>query len=159
MRLVKHAKKILIPAGILIAVFMLAGMVYGLLSGPQDNKPAPQTKKADVSETQEIKPTKPGPNAPENVSAYLYQDSVAAGSNAGVTVKTNPDSDCTISVVYGNLAAQDSGLAPKKADDYGTLSWTWTVAPGAPAGTWPVKVTCVYNGRSGVSIANLNITK
>jgi hypothetical protein len=160
-RLLKIAKKILIPSAVLIASFLVIGMGYSLITSQPDSKtpPAKPAKSQDIADIGDIKPVKPGPNAPEGVSTYLFETSVKAGTNAGVTAHTLADSACTVSVTYNDVASQDSGLAAKKADAYGTVNWTWTVPAGTPAGTWPVKVACVRNGHSGVSVSNLSVVR
>lgn len=159
MRLLKTVRKILVPTAAICAIFLIGGMAYSLLSGGDVKTPAP-VKKAQTEDvgTSDIKPTKPGPNAPASVALYMLQESVSAGSNAGASVKTVPTASCSIGVTYNGAAGSDSGLTPKTADDFGVVGWTWTVPAGVPAGKWPVKVTCVYNGRSAVGIADLLVT-
>jgi hypothetical protein len=97
-----------------------------------------------------IKPTKPAADAKESASVQMLTSPVAPGSNASIIVKTNAESDCTIKVKYGDVESKDSGLAPKKADDFGIVSWTWTVEETVPVGKWPVDVTCALNGQSAM---------
>ncbi len=77
--------------------------------------------------------------------------------NASIIIRTNAGSKCVIAVVYDKTASSDSGLGSKTADEYGIASWTWTVESSVPIGKWPVKVTCVYNGRSAVVQGNLQV--
>jgi hypothetical protein len=84
---------------------------------------------------------------------------IAAGSNSSITVRTNAGSTCAVTVSYNGAPSTDSGLTPKTADAYGNVTWTWTVNSSVPAGSWPVKVTCTYHGRSGVVISNFQVTK
>jgi hypothetical protein len=95
----------------------------------------------------------------EQAALQALTSPVKAGQNSSVNVKTNATSTCTINVSYNNVASKDSGLTPKVADAYGNVSWSWTVDPTAPVGSWPVKVTCVYRGRSAVVIGNLQVIK
>jgi hypothetical protein len=106
-----------------------------------------------------VKPVQPSPNAREGAAVEFIDSPVSVGSNTTISIHTNPTSKCTIAVVYNNIASADSGLVPKIADAYGTVSWTWTVGPSVPLGTWPVKVTCAYNGRTGFVQATLEVTK
>jgi hypothetical protein len=70
-------------------------------------------------------------------------------------VKTNATSECTIVVEYNEVPSTDSGLKPKKADDYGIVSWTWTVEETVPVGKWPVEVVCAYNDQTAMVRGNL----
>jgi hypothetical protein len=36
------------------------------------------------------------------------------------------------------------------ADDFGIVSWTWTVEESVPLGEWPVDVTCAFNDQSAM---------
>jgi hypothetical protein len=129
----------------LVIVFLLAGVLYVKFSGP-----APATKQVKSAQTADIapkviKPTPPNPNTPESAAIESITSPTQPGSNVSLLIRTKPTSVCSPSVIYNNVASTDSGLAPKTADDYGTVSWTWTVEKSVPVGQWPVKVTCVFN--------------
>lgn len=159
MALKKTVRNSLISIVVLIALFLAAGTAYTLFLGQANPKqtatPAPQP----ASTPTEIKPTPPAPNAPVGVSVDSLLSPVSAGSNTSIAVKTTAGANCTISVVYNGVASTDSGLAPKTADAYGLDSWTWTVGATVPPGSWPVKVTCAYKGKSGVVQQNLQVTR
>jgi hypothetical protein len=53
-------------------------------------------------------------------------------------------------VEYNDVPSADSGLKPKTADDFGIVSWAWTVEATTPVGEWPVDVTCVFNDQSAM---------
>ena len=155
----KTVRNTLIAVVSLIALFLGSGVAYVWYSGRTPVKqPGPvSTKSTEPSALP--KPSLPGPNAPEQAALQALTSPVKAGENSSINVKTNATSTCTINVSYNNVPSKDSGLTPKIADDYGNVSWSWTVASTAPAGTWPVKVTCVYHGRSAVVIGNLQVVK
>lgn len=73
-----------------------------------------------------------------------------AGENASITIRTNPEAECAITVKYNNVAAVDSGLVTKLADEFGVASWSWTLAASAPAGKWPIEVNCKNKKYSGM---------
>jgi len=112
-----------------------------------------------TSPTPVIKRAKPDPNNPSSASIQMFTSSVAPGSNASITVRTNPEAKCTIKVEYNKVPSTDSGLVPKVADEYGIVSWAWTVEEEVPLGKWPVKVTCVHNKRSAVVQGDLMVVK
>ena len=113
-----------------------------------EEKPAPFT------------PRQSAPDAPVNVSTQMITSPVKAGENASITVKTNTNIDCTITVTYGKIGeeanqSRDSGLKPRTSDRFGMVTWTWTVEPGRPDGSWPVEVTCANEAKSGYVQAKL----
>ena len=141
----------------LILLFVLAGVGYVWYSERTPvEQPKPEAKSTEPSALP--KPSKPSPNAPEQVALQAFTSPVKAGENSSISVKTNATSTCTISVTYNKVPSKDSGLTPKVADDFGNVTWSWTVPDTAPVGAWPVKVTCVYHGRSAVLISDLKVT-
>jgi hypothetical protein len=142
-----------------LLLFGTAGAVYVYISGRHEPATAVKTVKSTPLPTS-LKPKKPAANAPEGVALQSLTSPVKAGENTSITIKTLPTSTCTVAVTYSNGAvSRDSGLSAKKADDFGIVTWAWTVEPAVPAGTHHVKVTCAYNGRTGVFIGNLEVTK
>jgi hypothetical protein len=145
---------------VLAVVFVGAGVVYVLLTGRSGNttkaEPVPV---APSPQTSLPKPQKPSPNAPESASLQSLYTPVKIGSNTSMTVKTLPGSTCTISFIYNNITAKDSGLVQKPSGDYGIVTWAWTISGDVPVGTWPAKVTCVYGKKSAVVIGNVQVTK
>ncbi len=93
------------------------------------------------------------------VSSQAFTDKVVVGKNASLIIKTNPLAACSIRVEYDKQASTDSGLVPKKADDYGVASWAWTVEESRPVGKWPVVVTCANAKNSGVLALDLNVVR
>jgi hypothetical protein len=160
MRIPKAVKNTLIVFIVMIVLFGVVGVAYVYISGKNPYQPPKAEKTPAPAEAQPFpKPKKPSPNAKEGVAVESLISPVSRGSNTAITIKTNATSTCTIKVEYNGTASHDSGLKAKPTDDYGTVTWTWTVDKTAPIGTWPVTVTCVYNGRSGVVIGNLEVTK
>lgn len=154
----KTARNTAISIVVLLVLFVGGGVGYTYFLGAQDTPPTAATAPV-VPTDAPIKPVKPAANAPESAAVQTLTSPVSAGSNASISVKTNAGSKCTIAVVYGSVASTDSGLAAKVADEYGVVNWSWTVEDGAPLGTWPVKVTCVYNGKTGFVQGDLQVVK
>ena len=68
---------------------------------------------------------------------------VARGGTATVKIATSPNATCSITVTYGASGpAKAPGLEPRAADDFGALTWSWTVAPATAPGTYPIDVLC-----------------
>lgn len=157
-RVIRSIRNILISIGVLIALFVLAGAAYTWFIG-RNQVPDQKTTATDTTPAPVIKTVDPAPNAPEGVSVQSLTSPVTRGDNASVTIKTNPGSWCTITVVYDKTASTDSGLTGKTADDFGSASWTWTVDATAPLGKWPVTVTCLRNKLSAVVVGDLVVQK
>ncbi len=94
------------------------------------------------------------------VGVYIISLStpLTAGSNASTTIRTLPESACSIEVVYNGLKSTDMGLSPKIADEYGSVTWSWTVEKGQPVGKWPVNITCAKNDSTGFMRGDLVVT-
>jgi hypothetical protein len=159
-RVPRTIRNIVISIVILIILFVGSGIAYVYFTNKSDANNAPVATAGDTTQSYgEIKPSKPNPKAPEQAAVESIITPVSAGSNSSISVKTNAGSKCTITVTYKDVLSKDSGLTPKTADAWGNVTWSWTVDASAPVGTWPVKVTCVYNGRSAVVIGDLKVTK
>jgi flagellar basal body-associated protein FliL len=158
-RLPKPVRNILISAGVLLVLLVAGGVAYTYYMD-QNSKNALATTTPVAQQTpQQVKPVQPAANALEGVAINVLSSPAAQGSNAMVSIQTLASSKCTISVVYGTVPAVDSGLVPKTADPYGSVTWSWTISPTAPIGTWPVKITCVRNGKTGFVEGSLQVTK
>jgi hypothetical protein len=154
-RIAHFIRNVLISILVLIVVFVGAGAIYTWVVG-KSAKPVPTvTEDTTTVKTTTIKSPQIDPNAPESVSVQSLTTPVAPGENASVLIKTNPGSWCTIIVSYNEVNSKDSGLVGKTSDEFGSVTWTWTVDASAPEGKWPVKVTCVRNSKSAVVIGDL----
>lgn len=157
--IIKFIIKTLISAVILIILAVAAGVLYTWYVGQQDNsKYIDKAKEPVVTKTTVKAPVQQAANAKASASVQSLTSPVNPGSNAGVTVRTNPEATCKITVVYNKIASKDSGLVDKKADEYGMVDWTWTVEESVPVGKWPVTVTCSLDEkRSAVVVGDLII--
>lgn len=106
-----------------------------------------------------------GPNVPIGSSVQALSSPVAPGSNAYVTLRTTEGAVCSIKVVHldpyqKELArVADSGLADKTADDYGMVTWTWTMPPTAAIATWRADMYCKRGNKSTHSIGDIVVQK
>jgi hypothetical protein len=131
-------------------------MLYVWLNG-QMSAVVPEATVTPNDAMVQIKPVKPAEDAATGVSIQSFTTPVTPGSNASITIKTNSDATCSITVVYDEEASVDSGLSPKIADEFGIAMWVWTVEASVPVGEWPVTITCVRNGQSGVVVGDLEV--
>lgn len=148
-----------IATTVLLVLLVAAGVAY---TWYMDQKPQPASTKAAATEepvASPIKPTTPKPGTQESAAIEYLSSPVAPGGQASVNVKTVAASSCTISVTYNNVASTDAGLKMKAADDFGNVEWDWTVGKSVPAGTWPVRVTCAWQGKTAVVVGNLVVAR
>jgi hypothetical protein len=158
MRIPKRVRNVSISVAVLLIIFLSIGVLYTFRI---DRGEAGNVEVAPhISEVSSVspKPRLPSPNASEGVAVDVIDSPVKRGADTSVSVSTNAGSTCTILVAYNGVVAKSTGLAPTTADDYGLASWTWPVGNTVPIGTWPVKITCTYNGRSGVVDTSLQVT-
>lgn len=158
-RIPKTIRNTVISIFVLVLLFIAGGVAYVLITDRSTPKQRPIAAAAKAETDPVLKPTPPAANAPEGVSVEAVMSPVAAGSNSSITARTNAGSACTIAVSYNGVQSTDSGLTAKTADAYGNVTWTWTVNSSVPVGTWPIKVTCTYHGRSGVVQSTYQVTK
>lgn len=157
-RVIRSIRNTVISIAALLVLFVGAGLIYTWFVG--HNTPTKQiVAETTTAPTPVIKHVDPGTNVPEGASVQSITSPVMPGDNASVIVKTNPGSWCTITAMYNNVPSKDSGLSGKTSDDFGSVSWTWTVEATVPVGTWPVTVTCLRNKLSAVVVGNLVVSK
>lgn len=137
-------------AGMILSLLAFtAGIGYTWYMGQQKNVAATQAA-PQYTPRATLKPAKIASDARVGVSMQTFTPEVKPGENASATIRTNPEVECAISVRYNNVAAVDSGLVTKAADEYGVASWAWTVPQGTPFGKWPIEVTCKNKKHSAV---------
>lgn len=151
--IIRRIRNIALSVVILLVITVGAGIGYTWYMG---RNTVVQVPSYQVTESvSEIKHIKPAANVPQSASIQSLSSPVIPGQNALVIAKTKPDSTCVISVIYDKTASIDSGLKQKTADEFGMVSWSWTVDAAAPFGKWPVKITCTHNKLSAVVIGDL----
>lgn len=159
-RIIRSGIHIIISFVVLLVILVGAGVVYTWWIGQNDIKSnSVVIDSAESTKPSIIKPTKPAANAKLGVAIQMLTTPVVPGLNASVTAKTNTDSKCSIQVLYNEVASRDSGLTPKIADDYGMVSWTWTVESNVPLGKWPVKIACALGSKSAVVVGDLVVAR
>jgi len=157
----KSLRKLLFSVVILLVVIVAGGAAYTYFVGRDSSaKKAAEVKApAVVKPNYNIQSTQPAANAPVGAAVEYIDSPVKAGDNVSLSVHTNPNITCSISVTYNNVASKDSGLKTKMSDLHGVVSWTWTVDKLAPPGKWPAKVLCSSATKSGMVIATVEVTK
>jgi hypothetical protein len=149
--------KVLVTTAVLFAIFIGGGLAYTYF-GPE-NKDAKKvvTEQKDLPKTVAAKEQSKDNAA--SVAILSLSTPVKPGENAQVLVRTNQRGNCKITVEYDKKPESDSGLVPKQADEYGSVTWTWTVNKAAPPGRWPVRVTCEYYGKTAIGGSDIQVLK
>lgn len=150
--------KLLLWCVILAGVLTGGGFAYVWWSGQQETPPPPPAAVAPNRPT--FSKPKPSPNAPVSASVQSLISPASPGEDVAMTVRTTPEATCEISVEYDNdVMSVAEGLQPAVSDEFGMVSWEWTVEPTAPAGTWPVEVTCSAREKSAMVRGDLEIKR
>lgn len=160
-QIVKKTLRITASAVILLVLAVGGGVGYTwyVSQHAEENSAAFEQPAQATGGIRKIEHVKPPSDAKVGASVQSITSPVVPGSNASIMVKTNPDANCTISVVYDKTSSKDSGLTEKKADEYGLVQWAWTVESTAPLGSWPVKVTCANAKNSAMVQNDLKVVK
>ncbi len=140
----KTWKKIVISALLLVVLFFILGFVYVFIGDGSSSK-LTQVKAINVHYATVKPPPKPSPNTPVGVALEALDSPVAPGSNTSMIITTTPTAKCDITVSYDGRKSTDSGLVPKTADAYGSITWSWTVPQNTPSGNWPIYVACYFH--------------
>lgn len=156
----KKTLKVTAIAVTLLVVLVAAGVGYTwYMSQYDDTSQAIQAPAMPMGGVKNTSRPKIPDTASIGVSVQSITSPVTPGSNASIMVKTNPEANCTVSVLYDKTPSKDSGLVQKKADEYGIVEWTWTVENSVPLGNWPVEVTCANKKNSAVVENDLRVVK
>jgi len=153
-RLLKSLRNTITIFVILLILLLAAGIAYTWYMS-QNNDDTEVVESVKNKPPTVFRPTQIAPNANESAAIQMFTSPIVPGSNASITVKTNRDSVCTITAIYNKVPSKDAGLVTKTADEYGIVTWSWTVESTVPIGKWPVTVTCVWNKKSAVVIGDL----
>ena len=136
---------------LLISSCLIIGALYVFIV--DRTKPVPP-KKINSSSDQAISSlppaTAPSSNSPEGVALQAMTTPVQVGAVFYLSAETNAGSLCTAYIDYAGTDGTDPNLNSQQANEYGNVTWTWTVPDKAPLGTWPLTITCLYRGRTGV---------
>jgi hypothetical protein len=117
-------------------------------STPASTPQATQSTRAAVTSASPAAATaEPPPIVIESVIGadditLVVSNPVSRGQIARATVTTLPHAECSITVTYASGLSMAEGLGAKDADGGGFVSWSWTVEPSVPPGSWPVYVSC-----------------
>lgn len=159
-RIGQTARKIAVSVVMILLLFTGFGVSYTWFYGNEPAEEVPLLTDTVVTAiAPAVKPRIPSATAQVSAAVRMLTTPIEQGSNASITVSTLAGSACNIRVEYNKEASTDSGLIPKIADEFGIVTWTWTVETSRPVGKWPVDVTCAFNDRSAFVRGDLVIEK
>lgn len=153
--------------GIAILAVLIGGTYAALLwfNNPQA---ALTVKEPDATNQQNpsfMTPHKPPKDVAIGSSIQSISSPIAPGNNASLTLRTTESAVCTIKVVRIDAAMRevqrvsDSGLSDKEADDFGVVTWTWTMPADAVIAKWQADITCTRDSKSTRSIGEIEVQK
>ncbi len=154
-------KKVVVTiSSVVVLLILLIGAGVGYAWHTANQTPAPTTLSApQAPKPVTIQRAKPDPNAPAFAAVQSLTTPIAPGENGSVTVKSNLEAICIIAVEYQGQASQDSGLKRKPVDEFGLVTWAWTVGANEPEGERTVKVTCQHNDKTAFVQGTMLVTK
>lgn len=131
---------------ILLFLMIISAVVYVWYMGRHPIEQATQIVNTG-SAAPTIKAPAVDPNARVGIVQQSFSGTVVAGSNASISIKTNPEAACQISVRVNTTVLPDTGLVPKIADEFGIVEWSWSIPAGLAAGKLPVEITCANEAK------------
>lgn len=159
-RVVRRIRRTFLTVVLLALLIAIAALIYVWLFPPKPDPamvPIPKGPQVPADFT----PTKFGENVPIGSAIQSITTPVNPGDNASIILRTTERSICSIAVVhiddYGKKRRQleDSGLIDKKADEYGVVSWTWTMPADAALAEWRANIYCKRDNMSTESIGRI----
>jgi len=78
----------------------------------------------------------PSPEQPAGIEAVTSPGTVYPGQRATITVKGQPNTQYSITVVYKSGPSSAQGLDTKTSDSTGRVSWTWLVGRNTSSGSF-----------------------
>jgi len=94
-------------------------------------------------------------NPPLVLEVKSLTSPVVQGTKTTLVVKADPGARVAVVVKLPAGQKIPSGLGEKTAAKDGSVSWTWTVDKTLPAGSYPVQVTSLYQGKTASQSTNL----
>lgn len=150
-------QRVVVSVSVLLVLLVGGAVVYVWYMGQHPVQT--EQKKIDTTPNAPVRNTyQPPADAVVAIVQQTFSATVVQGSNASLSIRTNPKAACQISVKVHNTALPDTGLVPKIADEFGIVDWSWTMPKNVLPGSWPVEVTCANEKKSAYYKAMLEVT-
>lgn len=156
---VKFIRNLLIGFLLLALLAFAIGAAYVWYTGRNNDGRFDSMQTGDSIKAPIIEAAQVDENARVGVALQMIDSPVTPGSGTSISVRTNREAVCTISVKYNEVEVKNPDFIEKTANEFGGVDWDWQVEPDAPIGKWPVTVSCKKNKQWGVYTAELQIVK
>lgn len=157
--IIRLARNLAVSIAVLFGVIFIGGVAYIWYSGNNDLSGVTELE-LETPERPGLKTIERAANNPVGVSVQSISSPISPGSVASISIRTTPDANCVISVIYNKtIISNDPRLITKTADEYGMANWSWMVEPTVPLGKWPVKITCSVGEKSGMVVGDLVVAE
>lgn len=151
-RFLKGLRSAAIAASVMILIAVGAGAGYIWYMGEHSPPDQAAMAQSEPVARKKVERRKRDPNAPFGASVQMLSTPVVPGSNAEINVKSVEGVNCKIAVEINKVPLKDSGLVEKPTDEYGVVTWSWTVPADAQLGKWPVEVTCISPAKKSAMV-------
>lgn len=151
-------RRVAVTTLLLVCAIGALGAAYIWYDG-RNNNPKEVELTTTATDFPRREPRKASPTGQIGASVLSVTTPISLGDNVALSVRTNSYASCSIKVEYNNKVAKDSGLIDKKANEYGIVSWTWTIDDDTPIGKWPATVTCANLKNSAVVVGDIVVVK
>lgn len=145
----RRIRNIIIATVLLLILVIGVGAAYTWYTGSRAIDDTQAVEAAQTNQYPTLAPTKPADDASVGVASHLFTTPVKPGGEVSVSIRTLQSATCKIILKYDKTAVSNPGLIDKVADEYGIVSWKWTMPANAQQGKWPVEITCLRNTKSG----------
>lgn len=152
----RTVRRVVVAVFFLLIGLVVGGIIYVWYMGQHPG--GQTTQKIDTKSTAPTIRTYTLPeDAPVGIVQQSFSGSATPGSNAALSIKTNPGAACQITVKVNNTPLPDTGLVPKIADEFGIVNWSWTIPLNVLPGKWPVEITCANAKKSAYHKVDLEV--
>lgn len=148
----------------LLVITVVVGLIYVWLIGLQA-KPLTTTTTQKTAQQNSLTPHKAPDNIQIGSSIQSLSSPISPGDNASLSVRTTEGAVCAVKIIHlddtqKELArVNDSGLGDKTADEFGLVTWTWTMPSNAAIAKWTADVYCTRGDKSTHSVGELIVQK
>lgn len=163
-RLIRFVRNLTV--GVVILTVIIGGVYVVLLwlNKPKvASTPAPDATNKDNPSF--MTPHKPPKDVAIGSSIQSISSPVSPGDNASLTLRTTESAVCTIKVVRLDAEMRevqrvaDSGLGDKTADEFGIVTWTWTMPANAAIAKWQADISCMRDSKGTRSIGEIVVQR
>ena len=149
---------------ILLIIAIAGGLIYVWLMGLQP-KPSTTTTPTETTKPSFLTPHKLPDDIDIGSSIQMLSSPVSPGDNASLSIRTTERAVCAVKIIrlddYQKEVARvtDSGLGDKTADEFGTVTWTWTMPADAALAKWTADIFCTRGTKSTHSVGQIIVQK